>query len=353
MTHAIERFLVAPGASIRDVFTCIDGNESGIALIVDGERRLLGTVTDGDVRRAMLADADLDAPALRLLDVQLELGHTGPITAPVGTAPAELLVLMERSSVRQVPLLDDDQRVVGVSVIDDLVLGPVAPLRAVVMAGGFGTRLGELTERTPKPMLPVGDRPLLERIIDQLREAGIRHVNLATHYRAEAIESHFGDGRDFGVDIEYVAEKQPLGTAGALGLLEAAEPVLVINGDILTGIDFRAMHRFHLEHRADMTVAVRPYEVKVPYGLVELEDADVTGISEKPLVRGFVNAGIYLIGTEARSLVRPGEQLDMTHLIERLIANERCVVGFPLREYWLDIGQLTDYEQALVDVESL
>jgi NDP-sugar pyrophosphorylase family protein len=202
-------------------------------------------------------------------------------------------------------------------------------------------------------MLPVGDRPLLERIIDQLRESGIHHVNLTTHYRSEDITAHFGDGSGFGVEIEYVSEEQPLGTAGALGLLDADEPILVMNGDILTRVDFRAMHRFHDEHAADMTVAVRPYEVYVPYGIVELEDEQVSEIAEKPLVRGFVNAGIYLINPDVRRLVPAGEPLEMPELIKRLVVDGRRVVGFPLREYWLDIGQIADYEQALLDVEGL
>src|SRR5262249_30102031 len=161
------------------------------------------------------------------------------------------------------------------------------------------------TRETPKPMLPVGDRPLLERIVSQLRDAGIRRINLTTHYRAEAIAGHFGDGREFGVEIAYVSEEEPLGTAGALALVESDGPVVVMNGDILTSVDFRAMHRFHDEQQADMTIAVRPYEVSVPYGLVELDGGRIVGISEKPLVKGFLNAGIYLIDPDVRRLVSP------------------------------------------------
>ena len=174
-------------------------------------------------------------------------------------------------------------------------------------------------------------------------------MNLTTHYRADVIASHFGDGSEHGVEIEYVSEGRPLGTAGALGLVTSNDPILVMNGDILTRVDFRAMHRFHDEHVADMTVAVRPYEVRVPYGLVELEGSRIGGMTEKPLLRGFVNAGIYLINPDVRRLVVPGETLDMPHLIERLVAAGRHVVGFPLREYWVDIGRRDDYERALID----
>ncbi len=351
----LELLHVGVDATARDAMTAIDGNRGGIALVVDYAGRLVGTVTDGDIRRAMLADLSLETPVATILERQRELHEPRPmpLTAPIGTPPAELVALMRSYDVRQIPLVDEDGRVQDLALLHELVDVEGPPLRAVVMAGGFGTRLAPLTEDTPKPMLPVGDRPLLERIIEQLREAGIRHVNLTTHYRADVIAAHFGDGREHGVEIEYVPEERPLGTAGALGLVDADGPILVMNGDILTRLDFRAMHRFHDEHGAEMTVAVRPYEARVPYGLVELEDGRVTGISEKPLVRGFANAGIYLIGPGVRDLVEPGERLDMPQLIDRLVEAGRRVVGFPLREYWLDVGRLDDYERALADVEGL
>ena len=355
MNAELEPLLLRTDATVRGAMECIDRNQIGIALVVDVEHRLLGTVTDGDIRRAMLADVALDAPVGLLLERQQELHADRPIplTAPVGAHPAELVALMQRYDVRQIPLVDERGCVESLSLLRDLVELEGPPLRAVVMAGGFGTRLGDLTRETPKPMLPVGDRPLLERIIEQLRDAGIGHVNLTTHYRADEISRHFGNGESLGVEIEYVSEEQPLGTAGALGLIESDAPILVMNGDILTRVDFKAMHRFHDEHVADMTIAVRPYEARVPYGLVEIAGSRITSIAEKPLARGFVNAGIYLLNPDVCRLVTPGESLDMPRLIERLLEDGRTVVGFPLREYWLDIGRLADYEQALLDVESL
>lgn len=355
MTPELEPLLLRTDATVRAAMECIDRNRSGIALVVDVERRLLGTVTDGDIRRAMLADVPLDASVEILLERQQELHEDRPIplTAHVATRSAELVALMQRYEVRQIPLVDDRGCVESVSLLRDLVEVEGPPLRAVVMAGGFGTRLGKLTEETPKPMLPVGDRPLLERIIEQLRDAGIEHVNLTTHYRAEDISRYFGNGESLGVEIEYVPESQPLGTAGALGLIQSDAPILVMNGDILTRVDFKAMHLFHEEHGADMTIAVRPYEARVPYGLVELAGSRIMSIAEKPLARGFVNAGIYLIKPDVCRLVSPGEALDMPQLIDRLLGEGRIVVGFPLREYWVDIGRLADYEQALADVEGL
>lgn len=355
MNDELERLLLNMRATVRAAMECIDRNQVGIALVVDGERRLLATVTDGDVRRAMLADVPLDASVSALIERQRDLhaDRPMPLTAPVGSSPAELVALMQQYDVRQIPLVDETGRVDSVSLLRDLVEIEGPTLRAVVMAGGYGTRLGELTKETPKPMLQVGDRPLLERIIEQLRDAGIAHVNLTTHYRSDEIANHFGRGESLGVEIEYVSEEQPLGTAGALGLIQSDEPILVMNGDILTRVDFKAMHLFHDEHGADMTMAVRPYESRVPYGLVELDGIRITAIDEKPLARGFVNAGIYLLNPDVCRLVSPGETLDMPQLIDRLLGDGRTVVGFPLREYWLDIGQLADYEQALVDVKRL
>src|SRR5581483_9252958 len=258
VTDDLRSLLLRADATVREAMLCIDrNNRVGIALVVDRDERLLGTVTDGDLRRAMLAGVDFDAPVLQLLERQQELAEPRPVplTAPLGTPAADVLELMQRYDVRQLPLVDGEGRVGELALRDDLIAPDASPLRAVVMAGGYGSRLGDLTRATPKPMLPVGDRPLLERIVEQLRDAGIRHINLTTHYRGDVIATHFGDGRAFGVDIRYVSEERPLGTAGALGLVEADGPLLVMNGDILTSVDFRAMHRFHEEHGADMTVA--------------------------------------------------------------------------------------------------
>lgn len=335
---------------MRETIEAIDRGTLGLALLVDGEGRLLGTITDGDVRRAVLAGLDLDAAASSIRERQPH----GPMTASADVAPPELIELMSRHSLRHVPIVDTDGRPVDVAALDDLVEDTALPLRAVVMAGGFGKRLGALTESLPKPMLPVGGRPLLERIVDQLRDAGIDRVQLTTHYRAEEIRGHFRDGSDFGVEIDYVNEDEPLGTAGALGLLDPVDehPILVLNGDIVTDADFRALHRFHNEHEAEMTVGVWPYEVRVPYGVIESDGPDVTGISEKPIVRAFVNAGIYLLNPAVCRAIPRGARLDMPDLIEQLLASGRRVISFPLREYWLDIGELEAYERALVDAAS-
>jgi NDP-sugar pyrophosphorylase family protein len=258
---------------------------------------------------------------------------------------------MTENGVRHIPLVDADGCVVDISFLTELVKEYELPLRALVMAGGYGNRLRPLTEELPKPMLPVGNKPLLELIVEQLKQAGIRQVNVATHYKSEVIAEHFKNGEAFGVDIRYVKEDQPLGTAGALSLLEEVdEPLLVMNGDILTRVDFRALLHFHREHKADLTVCVRQYEFSVPYGVIDTDGVNVKGILEKPVVRQFINAGIYLLNAQVRRLIPNGQPYDIPELIERLISEQRTVVCFPIREYWLDIGKVDQYDQAKADI---
>jgi dTDP-glucose pyrophosphorylase/CBS domain-containing protein len=351
MTPPLDpRLCLTADRSVREAITCIDENRRGIALIVDGDGRLLDTVTDGDIRRAILAGVDLDAPVERLRERRRHSPYPAPVTAPIGTEPAALVRLMQERKLQQIPLLDAEQRVAGLVTLRELLPEELLPLQAVVMAGGYGQRLRPLTDDLPKAMLPIGQRPLLELILQQLQQAGVRQVNLMTHYKAEVIANHFGDGQRFGVGIRYVREDQPLGTAGSLGMLETGDaPLLVMNGDIMTQVDFRAMLDFHREHQADMTVAVRQHEVAVPYGVVELRGVEITGIAEKPTIRRFIIAGIYLLGPGVCRTIPRGQRYDMTDLIARLVREGRRVVSFPIREYWVDIGHAENYQKVLAD----
>ena len=343
----INDLFVSLQTPMREVIARIDRSALGIALVVDGDRRLIGAITDGDVRRALLAGQHLDATAEQLLGAKAEAAPRVPITAPEGTSKAELLDLMHRHDLRHVPLLDRDGRVAGIELLSNLVNEYSLPLRALVMAGGYGTRLRPLTDDRPKAMLPVGDRPLLEVIVEQLQQAGIRRVNVATHYKSDLIEQHFGDGRDFGVDIDYITEDAPLGTAGALAKLPPSDqPILVMNGDILSRVNLVAMLDFHRSHRAEMTVAVRPYRFQLPYGVVRTDGVTVTGLDEKPLMTYQVNAGIYLLNSAVCRLVPPDTRYDMTDLIARAVDDRRTVVSFPLHEDWIDIGRSEDYQRA-------
>ena len=348
----IETTLVGPRWTIRRVMEQIDRNGYGLAVVVDDDRRLLDTVTDGDVRRAILNHSDLDLSIETLMGRERLTGRTQPVTAPAGTPAADLLRQMSELGIRHVPLLDREGRVMDVAVLWELVREYELPITAVIMAGGYGARLRPLTDEVPKTMLPVGDRPVLERIVGQLRESGIRRMNVTTHYKKEVISEHFGDGHEFGIEIQYVEEDRPLGTAGALSLVEAAEdPILVINGDILTGLDFRAMLDFHRDHQADMTVAVKQQDMEIPFGVVEVDGVRVTGITEKPTVTHFINAGIYLLDPTVRRFIPRGQPYDMPDLIARLVSEGLIVVGVPVTEYWMDIGRVEDYRRAQTEVE--
>jgi dTDP-glucose pyrophosphorylase/CBS domain-containing protein len=348
----LQDLFISPTHSIRAAMQCIDQGAVGIALVVDPDRKLIGTITDGDIRRAVLASSDLDMPVSILLASKIGTEYPKPITTLVGSRGDELISLLHKYLLRQIPIVDNDGKVVDLVMLDDLIPTQDLPLQAVIMAGGLGTRLRPLTEDLPKPMLPVGGKPLMELVIEQLRQVGIRRVNVTTHYKPEKISDHFGDGSAYGVELKYVNEDKPLGTGGALGLIDKpTEPMLVINGDILTQVDFRAMLAYHQEHRAVMTVAVRQYDIKVPYGVIECEGSRVCALKEKPEMHLLVNAGVYLLEPKVYEFIPHGKHFNMTDLIQWLLDSDHIVASFPVIEYWLDIGQIADYEQAQNDMQ--
>ncbi len=343
--------LVSLQTTIRETMAVIDQCGRGIAVVVDEQRHLLATVTDGDIRRAILAGLDLNSPVMRLKQGEANLPTSNPVTAPEGTPDADILGLMQLHVIRQVPLLDPEGRVCQLAVMDDLLKETTLGVTGVIMAGGYGKRLMPLTESVPKPMLPVNGRPLLEHMLDKLRQAGIRSVNLATHHLSDTIFEHFKDGSGFGVNLNYIYESEPRGTAGALSRLPAStEPFLVMNGDILTSVDVRAMLNFHRDHKADLSVGVRQYDIEVPFGVVQTNGVNVRAITEKPVIRHFINAGIYMVNPSVCRLVPDDRRFDMTDLISALLESAGNVVCFPIREYWLDIGQIEQYQKAKQDV---
>jgi len=349
----IRDLYVTEDSSIRDTIQTIDrSGRVAMALQVDSRERLLSTITDGDIRRGIMAGFVLEAPLRDILPIKRKLPNPRPVTAPAGTDSATQLKLMRDRSVRQLPLLDGEGRVVDIILLSDLLPQKTEEMKAVIMAGGFGRRLKPFTDNLPKAMLPVGGRPLMERTVEQLREAGIHQIVVTTHYLPDKIMEHFGDGRKFDVALNYVHEDRPLGTGGGLALIPIPnEPVLVINGDILTQVDFRSMLVYHQENQADMTVAVRLYGIEVPYGVMECEGSLVKGLSEKPRLSFFVNAGIYLLEPGVFRYVDSDRPFNMTDLIQWLIDAGKKVVSFPITEYWLDIGQPEDYQKAQIDTK--
>jgi dTDP-glucose pyrophosphorylase/CBS domain-containing protein len=340
----LESVVVSPATSVADAIQSLDKAGTGALVLCTPDRILRGLLTDGDIRRAILQGKPMNAPCDTIATRM-------PMVAPRFITSSEALDLMNQHDINHLPLVDTDNRVVEFLLRKDLLPDVRLDLSAVIMAGGYGKRLLPLTENVPKPMLPVGDRPLLELIIQQLRRSGIRDVNLTTHYLPESIVNHFGNGEDFGVRLNYLQEEHPMGTAGGLKQMSRPTgPVLVINGDILTGVHFEEMLLYHRHHLAELTVGVRRYDMQVPYGVVECKGERIIRLQEKPSLSFFINAGTYLLEPSVWDYIPQGRRFDMTDLIQALLDNGRPVASFPIMEYWLDVGRHEDYQKAQEDV---
>lgn len=336
-----KRILISADCFIQETLRVIDAGALKIALVVDDEGRLLGTVTDGDVRRAILKGISLDRPARDIM-------NPAPIVAGSSEGREQILQRMREKQICQIPVLDGDGRLVGLEILEDVLQPSWRYNHVVLMAGGLGSRLRPLTDENPKPLLKVGGKPILETIVENFRECGFRSFFISVNYLAEQIEEHFGDGSRWGVDVRYLREEKRMGTAGALSLLpeRPSQPFIVMNGDLLTNVDFGNLLDFHQEHRPAATMCVREYDFQVPYGVVRVEKDRLVGIEEKPVLRFFVNAGIYVLEPETLELLPPGTPLDMPHLFGRLLELRKQAAVFPIREYWLDIGRMSDFERA-------
>lgn len=337
----LDEYLIGPGATVAQALETINRSEGKIALVIDPDRRLLGVVTDGDFRRGLLRGVGLDQPVERIMNPK-------PVVARQGEDRTRLLALMRREQYRQIPLVDPTGRLVGLETLLELLQIEERDNWVVILAGGRGVRLKPLTHAVPKPMLEIGTKPILEIMLDSLVEQGFRRFFFAVNYMAESIRAHFGDGARFHVHIDYLTEDEPLGTAGALTLLpdRPTRPVVVMNGDILTKTDFRALLDFHTRNRAMATMCVREFQFQVPFGVVSVDQHRIVDIREKPEERFLVNAGIYALEPAAIDMIPKGRPYDMPRLFDALLAQRQEAIVFPLREYWLDIGRLDDFIRA-------
>ncbi len=336
-----EQALIGPDTSLREALQTIDKAGCQIALIVDAERRLLGTLSDGDARRGLLRGLTLENRAMLAM-------HPDPTCARAGEDRRAILAMMRRLGLHQVPLVDAAGIVVGLEVVDDYLTAPARDNWVVIMAGGLGSRLEELTRHTPKPMLKVGSRPLLETIVRGYAEQGFHRFYMAVNYKAEQIEAHFSDGAAFGVEIRYLRETTRMGTAGALSLLPETPllPLIVTNADLLSKEDFGHMVDNHAKSAAEATMAVRDFEMQVPFGVVRERDGNIETIEEKPVQRFVVSAGMYVLSPSVLEYVPRGEFFDMPALFEALVRAGKCTRCHYIDGYWLDIGRLPDYERA-------
>ena len=340
-----DGMFVGIDASVREAIAALQSGGQGIALLVDGERRLIGLLTDHDLRKALLNGAGLGGPVEPYV-------NRAPIVIQKDRPREEIFELMQLTGRSPVPLVDAAGRVVGLESLSSILKpGALSEHVAVVMAGGMGTRLHPLTLDRPKPMLPVQGRPVLQIILENLRLYGFRKVYIAVHFRHEMIEDYFQDGRELGLEIGYLREKEPLGTAGALALLpeRPTQPFVVMNGDLLTHVNMESLMRFHARAGGRLTMCVRAYELQIPFGVVRIDDTRVVALEEKPVHGCFVNAGIYVLDPEALDLLDGPGPLDMTDLIGKAMARLGTVNSFPIHEYWLDVGQHAEYERARND----
>jgi dTDP-glucose pyrophosphorylase len=335
--------LIGPDASFRDALKAIDSSGRGIALVVDEERRLIGALSDGDLRRALIRGAGLEDKAISAANRQ-------PICADEGQDRAAILALLRAHSLRQLPILDRERRVVGVVTGADFLDIPIRTNPVVIMAGGKGERLAELTRETPKPMLKVGSRPILDTIVGNLAGQGFRHFWLAVNYKADQIERHFGDGAALGVDIRYLRETKPLGTCGALSLMPRPDqPFVVTNGDVLAKADYSHVLDSHLESDAQATVVVRDYKMQVPFGVIQVDGGQIVRIEEKPTQSYTISAGAYVLSPAALDLIPADSYCDMPALLADMIERGMKVRLQRAEGYWMDIGRPPDYAQANAD----
>ena len=348
MSYDWKNILLKPGQSIRDALALINRGSLRIALVVSDDLNLLGIVTDGDIRRGLLRNLTLESPVSEVM-------NSSPLTAGFGADRKGLKKVMEKEQIFAIPLLKDGI-VAGLETLHWPVESSKHQNPVFIMAGGFGTRLKPLTDHCPKPMLIVGEKPILEIVLESFITAGFVNFYISTHYLSEMIKDHFGDGTKWNVNIAYVHEEIPLGTGGALGLLPSDLPdlpLIVINGDILTNVNFNRLLEFHNKYNAAATMCVRDYEYQVPFGVINGEGNQVTSMVEKPIQRFFVNAGIYVVSPRMRNAIDKQTCIDMPTLLENVMSQKEKVMMFPVHEYWLDIGRLEDYEKAQQDIINL
>ena len=333
--------VILPETTLFDAIAKIDASGMQVALVLAPDNYLLGILTDGNIRRSILAGRSLQISVSEVMDPQ-------PTVVLSSTPRREKLALMHRMTIPHLPLVDDAGRVVGLTTLDELISAIECPNWVVLMAGGLGTRLKPLTDECPKSLLKVGGRPILETILESFVEQGFKRIFLSVNHKAEMIRKHFGTGDRWGVQVEYLHENIRLGTAGALSLLpeKPTAPIVVMNGDLLTHTNFNNLLQFHASQSALATMAVREYDFQVPYGVVRLNGLQIKAIAEKPVQRFFVNAGIYALSPETLDYLPTMTLCDMPTLFENLIAAGKTTAAYPLREYWLDIGRLEEFERA-------
>jgi dTDP-glucose pyrophosphorylase len=337
----IEEIKLNINSTIKEALTIIDSGAVKFAIVVDKDDKLLGTLTDGDIRRGILNGKTLD-------DKIEDIYFKKPTVVDVNTSKEEIINICTTKKMYQIPVVDKEGKVIDIAMLDELLKPQTLPNKVVLMVGGLGTRLRPLTDTTPKPLLKVGGKPIIETIMQSFANHGFKDFILSVNYKSEMFEEYFGDGSHFGYNIEYVHEEKRLGTAGALSLMrdKLDDDFFVMNGDLLTNVNFENLLKFHQEGDAEGTMCVREYDFQVPYGVVDVKDGKICSITEKPTHKFFVSAGIYMLSPKVLKHIPNDEFYDMPTLFEKLIETNDSAISFPLREYWLDIGRIEEFEKA-------
>lgn len=347
MTSAEEiwlRAILPANATIQQAIRNLDQVSIKIVLVVNEAGELEGTISDGDIRRGLLKGLDINSPIASII-------HRNALVVPPEMRRETVMQIMVANKIQQIPVVDERHHVVGLHLWDEITTPPTRSNLMVIMAGGMGTRLRPHTESCPKPLLPVAGKPMLEHIIERAKLEGFSHFVLAIHYLGNMIEDYFGNGERLGVQIDYLRERSPLGTAGALGLLNPRPdaPFVVTNGDVITDIRYGELLDFHIRHNATATMAVRVHEWQHPFGVVQTQGVEIVGFEEKPVARTHINAGVYALDPDALSVLSPDAHCDMPTLFERLQAKAKRTVAYPMHEPWLDVGRPDDLHQAIAE----
>jgi dTDP-glucose pyrophosphorylase len=342
LSEAIWRNAILPAnATLHQAIQNLNESSIKIVLVTSEAGELEGTISDGDIRRGLLKGLDLSSPIASVI-------HRNALVVTPEMGREVVLQLMGANKIQQIPIVNEQRHVVGVHLWDEITTLPERSNLMIIMAGGMGTRLRPYTETCPKPLLPVAGKPMLEHIIERAKLEGFSHFVLAVHYLGHMIESHFGNGEKLGVRIDYLNEKSPLGTAGALGLLSLrpVAPFVVTNGDVITDIHYGELLDFHVRHSAMATMAVRMHEWQHPFGVVQTRGIEIVGFEEKPVARSHINAGVYALEPDALNLLSQDAHCDMPILFERLQAKAMRTVAYPMHEPWLDVGRPDDLNRA-------
>ena len=342
-----RKALLPADATMQLAIRNLEESSLQIALVISGDGVLLGTITDGDIRRGLLRGLDLASPVASIV-------KRDPLVVPPEMTREAVLQIMQANIFSAIPVVDSDRRVVGLHLLNELLAPGKRSNLMVIMAGGQGARLRPHTESCPKPLLQVGGKPMLEHIIERAKAEGFQRFVLVVHYLGYMIEDYFGDGGRWQVQIDYLREDQPLGTAGGIGLLKPRpeEPFLVSNGDVLTDIRYGELLEFHCHHNASATMAVRLHEWQHPFGVVRTNGVDIVGFDEKPIARSHINAGIYVLEPHAIDQLNPGERCDMPTLFCRLQEKDARTIVYPMHEPWMDVGRMDDLARARAEQKS-